>query len=75
MKLGYLAVGHEGTTILLTKLDKSPRQQLLKKLGVTHAEKIYQDKKEGGADQIGYAVNGIWFHIYEVHSWTGGEEV
>jgi hypothetical protein len=71
MKIGYMAIGHYGTTLHLNNPGKSPRKQLLDKLGATHAKKMYIDTKDGTPKHIGYIVNREWFNIYEVHRWEG----
>ena len=45
MKLGYIAIGHLGTTLHLNNPDKPPRKQLLDRLGASHAHKMYVDNK------------------------------
>ena len=71
MKLGYMALGHYGTTVHLNNPDKPPRGQLLAKLGATHATKVYVDSSDGKSHHVGYIVNNEWFTIYEVHGWEG----
>ena len=71
MKLGYMAIGHFGTTIHMNNPDKPPRKQLLDKLGATHATKMYVDSSDGKTHHVGYIVNNEWFTIYEVHGWEG----
>jgi len=71
MKLGYMAIGHNGTTLHLSNPDKPPRGQLLAKLGATHAKKVYADRVDGKSHHVGYVVGNEWFHVYEVHEWTG----
>lgn len=71
MKLGYIAIGHCGTTLHLNNPDKPPRGQLLAELGATHATKIYVDRTDGTPHHVGYIVGKEWFNIYEVHEWTG----
>lgn len=71
MKLGYMAIGHYGSTIHLNNPDKPPRGQLLAKLGATHATKTYVDRSDGKSHHVGYIVNNEWFRIYEVHGWEG----
>ena len=70
-KLGYMAVGNYGTKLQLTDANKHPRGQLLKKLGASHAAKMYIDTKDGGPKHVGYIIGGEWFNIYEVHAWEG----
>jgi len=71
MKIGYLAIGHYGTTLHLNDPSKPPRKQLLDKLGASHAQKMYVDDKDGNAKHVGYVVDREWFNIYEVHDWVG----
>jgi len=71
MKIGYMAIGHFGTTLTLNDPSKPPRKQLLDKLGASHAHKMYVDDKDGNAKHVGYVVNREWFNIYEVHDWVG----
>lgn len=59
----YMAIDQYGQTIHgLTH----PRKDLLEKLGATHAEKIYLDKKDGTTVHTGYIINGLWLSLYEV---------
>lgn len=71
-RIGYIAIGsnvkaHE----YLTDPDAHPRGQLLRRLGVTSARKIYSDTKSGTVKHIGYVAAGVWFRIYEVYDWQG----
>jgi hypothetical protein len=68
MKLGYMARNQHGDTVHLTDPHKHPRGQLMDKFSVKHAERIYCDFTDG-PKPVGYIVAGLWWEIYEVHSW------
>ena len=70
MPLGFLAVGHFGTTVKLTE-PKYPRKQLLDKLGASSAVKMYCDTRKGEQKHIGYIIGDEWFTLYEIHEWVG----
>ena len=72
MKLGYIAIGNQGTIHRLTDVHKSPRQQLLEKCERQRADKIYEDDRTtGDSYHTGYIVGGVWYNVYEVHQWKG----
>jgi hypothetical protein len=71
MKLGYLALGNQGTVIPLTNPKRSPREQLLGNLGAKSCRNTFCDTKNGTPAHIGYIVGDEWFNIYEVHNWKG----
>ena len=48
-----------------------PRRDLLKVLGASHADKMYQDTKDGEVQHTGYVIGGLWITVYEVKSWKG----
>ena len=66
--LGYLAIGHLGTTFHGLK---HPRKDLMARLGRKSARKMYIDRADGSGAHVGYIVAGEWFTVYEVHEWTG----
>ena len=69
--LGYIAVNERtGETEHLTE-NRTPRAQLLERLGVQHADKMYCDTKSGETKHIGYIARGGWWRIYEVYDWQG----
>ena len=71
MKLGYIAIDQYGSSIKLTDVDKSPRQQLMKKTGATTATKIFIDCKDGTSKHIGYIIRGMSYTVCEIHEWVG----
>lgn len=71
MLIGYLAIGHRGTVLHLTDTDRSPRAQLLQRLGRSSARKIYRDLRDGSYRHVGYIVAGEWFDVHEVRQWPG----
>jgi hypothetical protein len=71
MKLGYLALGNQGTIVHLANLKRSPRKQLLNMLDAKSCRNIFCDTKSGAPAHTGYIVGGEWFNIYEVHNWKG----
>jgi hypothetical protein len=71
MKLGYLALGNQGTVVNLTNPKRSPRKQLLNTLNAKSCHNIFCDTKSGVPAHTGYIVGDEWFNIYEVHNWKG----
>ncbi|MBV9667307.1 MAG: hypothetical protein JO327_04175 [Nitrososphaeraceae archaeon] len=47
-------------------LGKFPRKELLQRLGSTHAERMYVDKKNGTTVHCGYVIARLWISLYEV---------
>lgn len=47
-------------------LGKHPRKALLSRLGATHANKMYQNKKDGSTWHTGYIIKGHWISLYYV---------
>ena len=45
-----------------------PRKDLLKLFGHKHADKMYQDTKEG-TKHVGYIIAGLWIELFEVTPW------
>ena len=43
-----------------------PRKDLLNRLGATHAERMYVDKKDGTTVHVGYIIRHHWICLYEV---------
>lgn len=66
MKIGYIGISQYGDRYTI---QKYPRKELLAQLGATHAEKMYVNTKSGKTRHIGYAINGQWIRVYEVHEW------
>jgi hypothetical protein len=59
----YMAIDQYGNTFHgLTH----PRKDLMAKLYVKHAEKMYQDKLDGSTVHTGYIIAGLWLAVYEV---------
>lgn len=59
----YMAIDQYGQTYHGLE---HPRKDLLEKLGASHAEKMYVDKKGGGAAHVGYVIRGLWLTLYEI---------
>jgi hypothetical protein len=51
----------------------NPRKDLMDRIGVKHAEKMYRDRK-GEAKHVGYIVGGLWCEVYAVSEWNGEGE-
>ena len=47
-------------------LGAHPRKELLKRLGRSHAERMYCDKSDGTAVHVGYIIGGLWLTLYTV---------
>jgi hypothetical protein len=47
-------------------INAHPRKELMERMGVQHADRIYIDTEEGKTYHIGYAISGHWFTLYEV---------
>jgi hypothetical protein len=45
-------------------LGAYPRKELLHRLGHTHADKMYVDKKDGSVVHIGYVIGGLWITLF-----------
>ena len=50
-----------------------PRRDLLARLGYKHAEKMFQDSRDGNVKHVGYVIGGLWITLYTVCSWERGE--
>jgi len=59
----FMAIDQYGTTYhnLI-----SPRKDLCKRMGRQHADKIYQDKKDGSVVHVGYIIGRLWLTLYTV---------
>jgi hypothetical protein len=66
--LGYIAIDQYGDTIKLTN-TKHPKKQLMKKLNVGYASKMYTDTKNNKTKHIGYIINNRWYQIYKIYEW------
>ena len=42
-----------------------PRKDLIERIGINHADKMYSDTKEGSI-QVGYVIGSHWCTVYEV---------
>ena len=51
-------------------LRTHPRKELLEKLGMRDAEKIYLDDKDGNSHHVGYQIGGGTFYVYQVSPMT-----
>ena len=45
---------------------KYPRQALMDKCYSKHAQRMFQDGKDGKTYHTGYIISGRWFNLYEV---------
>lgn len=63
MKKQYIAIDQYGQT---WKNLEHPRKDLMKKIGCSHAEKMYVDGEDGKAYHIGYVIGGLWLNVYEI---------
>jgi hypothetical protein len=59
----YMAVDQYGTTYHGLS---HPRKDLMERIGRRHAEKMYQDRKDGTSHHVGYVVGGHWCTVYRV---------
>ncbi len=66
----FMAVDQYGETYHALK---HPRKDLLGRLGMQHAEKMYQDTKSGEARHSGYVIAGLWLTVFEVTPWHAKE--
>lgn len=51
-------------------LGKHPRKELLKRLGRSHAQKMYTEFKNGPDKHTGYVIAGLWIELFEVNPWS-----
>ena len=59
----YMAIDQYGNTYHGLK---HPRKDLLEKLCMRHADKMYVDKLDGSSKHIGYIIAGHWLTVYKV---------
>jgi len=59
----YMAINQYGNTFHGLK---NPRKDLMEKIGVKHASKMYVDDLTGKTFHIGYIIGGHWLTVYEV---------
>ena len=50
-------------------LGAHPRAELLARLGKSHAERMFVDKKSGPPAHIGYIIGGLWVTLYNIEPW------
>ena len=44
-----------------------PRKDLMERIGVKHADRMYIDSaSDGSAKHVGYVIGGLWLRLYEV---------
>jgi len=43
-----------------------PRKDLMDRLGISHAEKMYVDTQDGKTLHVGYVIGQHWITVYEV---------
>ena len=59
----YMAVDQYGQTFHGLK---HPRKELMERIGVKHASKMYVDGKDGVTYHTGYVIGGHWLRVGEV---------
>lgn len=59
----YMAIDQYGQ--MFHKL-RYPRKELMERIGIKHASKMYVDDKNGKAVHIGYVIGRYWLMVYEV---------
>jgi len=52
----------------------NPRKDLMERIGINHAEKMYRDTTSGGVRHVGYIIGGLWCEVYTVSQWKAEEE-
>lgn len=60
----FMAVDQFGQTY--HNLGPHPRKELMRRLGTSHAARMYRDKKDGRTVHIGWVIAGRWLSLYEV---------
>lgn len=65
----YMGIDQHGYTY--HNLGPHPRKELCERLGVSHAEKMYQDTKDGTTYHVGYIIREHWITLYEVLPFRG----
>lgn len=43
-----------------------PRKDLMERMGVKHARRMFRDSKDGGYYHVGWVIAGRWFDVFEV---------
>jgi len=65
--IGYMGIDQHGTHY--DNLDlKSPRQDLMNRLGARTAKPMFVDLKSGGSRQVGWVIGKLWVSVYAVSS-------
>ena len=59
----YMAIDQYGNTFHGLK---HPRKELMERIGCTHVQKMYQDKRDGSVVHVGYVIGGHWLTLYRV---------
>ncbi len=44
----------------------NPRKELCERLGREHADRMFQDGKDGKTYHCGYIIGGLWLTLFEV---------
>jgi len=63
MKQSFMAINQYGETVHGLE---HPRKDLLNREYAHHADKMYQDKKDGTTVHVGYIIKGNWWTVYKV---------
>lgn len=59
----YIAIDQYGQTF---RIKQHPRKELCEQLGSSHADIMYQDKKDGSTVKTGYVIAGLWLSIFKL---------
>lgn len=43
-----------------------PRKELMERIGISRADKMYVDDKQGNTHHIGYVIGPYWLTVYRV---------
>ena len=62
--MATMAIDQHGNTE--HDLGAHPRTALLRRLGRTHASRMFVDDRTGTAHHIGWVIAGRWFTVYHV---------
>ena len=60
----YMGLDQYGTTY--HNLGPHPRKELMDRLCVSHASKMYVDKTSGKSVHVGYVISNLWISLYTV---------
>lgn len=65
----FIAINQYGEMV---RIARHPRKELMEYMGTSHADKVYRDLKDGGAEHVGYYLKGEWFDVYRVDRFKSG---